>query len=314
MTDILFLGTGASIPSKTRALPCVAVRHGSEMILFDCGEGAQRQFMLSPFSFMKVSAIFVTHLHGDHILGLPGLLQTMGMSGRKNELMICGPPGTENAVRCLLKACDRSYTDHDPDAIRDLEFPLKVVEMEDSDFIELRSCKVHAFTTDHGVKSIGFKFIENDLPGKFDRDKAIKSGLRPGKDFSDIQNGISVNGVNPIEIVGPPRPGCSIIYTGDTVPCDRLNDMAMHADMIIHESTYSAKDSKLAADNKHSTAENAAELALRSNTRMLVLTHVSNRYDDLNEISDEAKAIFKNTLLAQDMMMLTMSKKDIRSV
>lgn len=314
MTDILFLGTGASIPSKTRALPCVAVRHGSEMILFDCGEGAQRQFMISPFSFMKVSAIFVTHLHGDHILGLPGLLQTMGMSGRKNELIICGPKGTENAVRCLLKACDRSYTDHDPDAIRDLEFPLKVVEMVHGDMIELRSCKVAAFDTDHGVRSLGFKFIENDLPGKFDKERALELGLRPGKEFSDIQNGMIVNGVDPSKIVGPPRPGCSMIYTGDTIPCASLDDAAMHADLIIHESTYSSKDSKLAVDNKHSTAEDAANLASRSGARMLVLTHISNRYDDLDPILDEARSIFKNTLLAQDMMMLSMTKKSIRSV
>lgn len=313
MTDILFLGTGASIPSKMRALPAIAVRHGSDMVLFDCGEGVQRQFMLSPFSFMKVTSIFITHLHGDHLLGLPGLLQTMGMSGRSRELLIAGPVGVTKSVENLLAACDRSYTSHDPDPKRDLEYPLKVIEMDDGDVLRFKGYSVEAFRTEHGVRSIGFKFIEDDLPGKFDKEKAISMGLRPGKDFADIQNGMTVNGIDPGEIIGKPRPGKTIVYSGDTVPCDGLSKAAVNADVLIHEATYVSRDGKLAKENKHSTAAEAAALARDANAKALILTHMSNRYDDLGVVLDDAKRIFENTVLAYDMLLLTITSKGIRS-
>lgn len=314
MTDLLFLGTGASIPSKTRALPAIAVRQSSDIVLFDCGEGVQRQFMISPMSFMKVSAIFITHLHGDHILGIPGLLQTMGMSGRKNELFIGGPKGIKRSVELLLAACHRSYTDHNPDATKDLEFPLNIMEMGQGSEVKFKGYSVSSFCTDHGVVSLGFKFTEDSHPGKFDRERAIRLGLVPGKDFSAIQSGETVKGVAPKEIIGPPRAGCTIVYSGDTVPCETLKRAAEGAEILIHESTYSGKDLKMARENKHSTAADAAELAKHADVKMLVLTHISNRYDDLSLIRDEASRIFKDTILAEDMLMLNITRKGIRSV
>lgn len=314
MTDVLFLGTGASIPSKNRTLPAVAIRHDSEVVLFDCGEGVQRQLMLSPLSFMKITAIFVTHLHGDHILGLPGLLQTMGMSGRRNPLLVAGPKGTTHSVRSLLGACDRSHKDRNPDPINDLEFPLEVVEMEHGQIIQMKGYSVKAFKTEHGVESIGFRFIENDLPGRFDKEKALSLGLDPGKDFSDIQKGITVKGISPSEIIGRPRPGCSIVYTGDTIPCDTLTEAVENATLLIHESTYSETDSKLATDNLHSTAKDAATLAKNTNVKMLALIHVSNRYDEPETLLEEAQAIFKNSIMPKDMDMLSITQKGIRSV
>jgi len=314
MTDILFLGTGASIPSRTRALPAVALRHGPDILLMDCGEGVQRQFMISPMSFMKVSSIFVTHMHGDHVLGLPGLLQTMGMSGRKNELLIGGPKGIGQSVKMLLGACCRSYTERDGDPANELEFPLKIVEMEDGREIGFDGYSVTSFKTDHGTESLGYVFRENDSPGKFNRQKAVRLGLVPGKDFSAIQRGETVHGITPGMILGPPRRGCRIVYTGDTAQCAELDKAAKGADVIIHESTYSAPDAELAKKHKHSTASDAAELARRSGARMLVLTHISCRYDDPSVLTDEASAIFGNTMIADDMTMLSVTRKDIRSV
>jgi ribonuclease Z len=311
MLDILFLGTGASIPSRTRSLPCVAVRNDSDITVFDCGEGAQKQFMISPFSFMKVSSIFITHFHGDHILGLPGLLQTMGMSGRKRPLRICGPPGIERSTEFLLAACERSFVKKDEDPLKELEFPLEVIEMAPGDAVEVKGGKVLAFRTEHGLESLGYKFIQDDVPGRFDKEKALSLGLRPS-DFSKIQDGETVKNVTPDMIIGPVRPGHSIVYTGDTIPCEGITEVSMNADVLIHESTYSEKDAGLAKENLHSTATDAANTALSSNVRKLVLIHVSNRYDNLSELEKEASEIFENTTLAHDMMMLSISRSEIR--
>ena len=314
MTDILFLGTGAGIPSRARSLPCVAIRHGSDIILFDCGEGAQRQMMASPMSFMKISAIFITHFHGDHLLGLPGLLQTMGMSGRKKEVVIGGPKGIADSVKYMLAACERTYTEKDPtDPTKELEFPLKIIEM-DSTTVEFNGYRVESFETKHGVTSIGFKFTEGDRPGKFDKDKAIGLGLKEGKDFSLIQEGKTVNGVSPEQILGPGEPGRSIVYSGDTAPCDQLSEAAKDAHVLIHESTYAEGENELAKKYLHSTCMDAAKLASEANVKALLLTHMSNRYDDLEMLRKEAMRVFENTMLAHDMDMLQLTKSGLRSV
>ena len=314
MTDILFLGSGASIPSRSRSLPCVAIRSGSDIVLFDCGEGTQRQMMISPMSFMKISGIFITHFHGDHLLGLPGLLQTMGMSGRKKEVVIGGPKGITDSVRHLLAACERTYTEKDPsDPTKELEFPLRVIEM-DSTTVEFDGYRVESFTTEHGITSIGFKFTENDRLGKFDRDKAVSLGLREGKDFSLIQEGKTVNGVSPDDVMGPKEPGRAIVYSGDTRPCAGLSEAARNAHVLIHESTYAESERELAGKYMHSTCTEAAELASEANVKVLLLTHVSNRYDDIELLRKEASMIFENTMLAHDMEMLQLTKDGLRSV
>jgi len=311
MTDVLFLGTGAGIPSRTRSLPCVAVRHGSEIILFDCGEGVQRQMMISPFSFMKVSAIFITHLHGDHILGLPGLLQTMGMSGRKNLLTVCGPEGMAESVKAMLAACERTYVEKMPtDPLGELEFPLKVIEMHDSE-IKFQGFSVFSFPTDHSVRSIGFVFQEDELPGKFNAAKAKELGIRT-KDFSLIRKGNPVGNVTPEMIIGPPRPGCRIVYTGDTAPSPAVTEASEDADLLIHESTYSESESELARNYKHSTSADAARCAADAGAKMLALVHISNRYEDPEVLRTEASAIFPNTVVPSDMTLISISSKKVR--
>ncbi|MDR3074632.1 MAG: ribonuclease Z [Candidatus Methanoplasma sp.] len=303
MLDILFLGTGASIPSRDRGMPSVAVRCGTEIVLFDCGEGTQRQMMTSPFSFMKVKGIFITHLHGDHFLGLPGLIQTMGLSGRKDDLVVCGPEGLSQGINAFLSVCEG-----------EMGFTLKTIDMISGDRLEFDRFSVTAFTTEHTVPSLGYKLTENDYKGRFDRKKAAALGLRPGPDFARLHNGDAVGDVTPDMIVGPPRPGCSVVYSGDTVPCRELSDAATGADVLIHESTFSGKESKLAPEHKHSTSVQAAETARECGCRILFMVHISNRYEDRYALEKEAKNIFADSFAPRDMDLYTVSRESFRLI
>jgi len=303
MIEILFLGTGASIPSRDRAMPCAAVRCGTDIVLFDCGEGTQRQMMISPFSFMKIKGIFITHMHGDHFLGLPGLLQTMGLSGRKDKLIVRGPEGMSAALDAIFSVCEGN-----------IEYELDIDEIEHGDLIEFDKFTISVFRTDHTAKSFGYKLSEKESRGRFNKEKAVRLGLSPGPDFSKLQNGETVKGVTPDMVMGPSRPGCSLIYSGDTFPCRELSDAATGADALIHESTFSGKESKLAADHKHSTSLQAAETARECGCRALFLIHISNRYDNKAEIEEEAKAVFPNTAVPNDMDMYKVSKDAVRRV
>ena len=294
MVDILFAGTGASVPSRERSLPCVAVRMNKDIILFDCGEGSQRQLMISPFSFMKVKAIFVSHLHGDHFLGIPGLLQTMSMSGRKDDVLLVGPEGFKDVIGHLIEACGG-----------DIAYNIDIVEASDGDKFVFKEFIVSVFEVMHNIPSLGFAFEENERPGKFNRSEAISLGLRPGPDFSKLQKGETVNGVRPEDIIGPARRGRRVVYSGDTVRCGRIAEAAKDADVLIHESTYISKDSGLAKEHMHSTSADAANTAKEANVSVLFITHMSNRYDDLTEMENECRSVFQNTVLAKDMLMFT---------
>lgn len=302
MFEILFLGTGASVPSRDRSLPCVAVRQGRSISLFDCGEGSQRQLMISPFSFMKIDRIFITHLHGDHILGLPGLLQTMGMSGRRDPVSVYGPTGLLKALKSMLDACEG-----------ELEYDLRIEEVEGDEEFSFDSFDVTVFRTAHNTPSVGYVYREHDRPGAFNKEKAEKLGLVPGDDFSRLQAGETVNGVTPDQVIGPRRPGCSLVYTGDTVPCKEIMDASKDADVLIHEATYTEEDSGLAKEHFHSTARAAAETAAKCNVRMLALIHISNRYGDSEASLAEAKTVFGNTVAPEDFQMLTVTNGSIRS-
>jgi len=300
MLDILFLGTGASIPSRERAMPGAAVRCGTETILFDCGEGTQRQLMISPFSFMKIKGIFITHMHGDHFLGLPGLLQTMGLSGRKEKLLLCGPDGMKDALNAIFSACEGK-----------IDYEIEMIEAYHGKRIDFNGFSVSAFRTDHNVPSFGYKLTEKESKGRFNKDKAMKLGLRPGPDFSRLLDGETVGNVSPDMVIGPSRPGCSIVYTGDTAPCEELSEAAAGADVLIHESTFSEKEAKLAADHKHSTSVQAAETAKKCGCRALFLIHISNRYDDKGVIEREAKAVFSGSAAPGDLEIYRVTKNNI---
>ena len=302
MFEILFLGTGASVPSRDRSLPCVAVRQGRSISLFDCGEGSQRQLMISPFSFMKIDRIFITHLHGDHILGLPGLLQTMGMSGRRDPVSVYGPTGLLKALKSMLDACEG-----------ELEYELRIEEVEGDEEFSFDSFDVTVFRTVHNTPSVGYVYREHERPGIFNKEKAEKLGLIPGEDFSRLQAGETVKGVTPDQVIGPERPGCSLVYTGDTVPCKDILNASKDVDILIHEATYTEEDSGLAKEHFHSTAKAAAETASKCNVRMLALIHISNRYGDSEASLAEAKSVFGNTIAPEDFQMLTVTNGSIKS-
>ena len=293
MADILFLGTSASVPSRERSLPCIAVRLNRDIILFDCGEGSQRQLMASPFSFMKIKAIFVSHLHGDHFLGIPGLLQTMNMSGRKDDIVLIGPDGFKEIMGHLIKACG------------DILYRMDIIEASDGDTFVFKEFTVKAFSVLHNIRSLGFVFEENERPGRLNRSKAISLGIEPGPDFSRLQKGETVNGVTSKEVTGTPRKGLKIVYSGDTVSFPRIAQIAKNAEVLIHEATYSSEDSELAKKHMHSTAHDAASAAKDADVSLLIITHTSNRYDDLSILEDECRKIFPNTVLAEDMMLFT---------
>ncbi|MCL2148332.1 MAG: ribonuclease Z [Methanomassiliicoccaceae archaeon] len=290
MLEILFLGTGASIPSRERAMPSVAVRCGGEIALFDCGEGTQRQLVMSPFSFMKVKGIFITHMHGDHFLGLPGLLQTMGLLGRKEKLLVRGPPGLSAGLDAVFSVCEGA-----------MGYEVDVAEVSHGDTTEFGGFSVSAFGTDHTVPSFGYKMSERDAKGRFDKKRASELGLSPGPDYSRLQAGETVRGVEPRMVIGPPRPGSTLVYTGDTVPCAGLAEAAMGADALIHESTFLERESGIAAERKHSTALQAAEAAARCGCGALFLIHISNRYEDKSVVEGEARAVFANSVAPDDM-------------
>ncbi len=301
MFDLLFLGTGASVPSRSRGLPCVAVKRGSDIVLFDCGEGSQRQLMLSRFSFMKIRAIFITHLHGDHFYGLPGLLQTMGMSARKDPLLVCGPEGMKDALTVCLNVCEG-----------EIEYPLEIRDVVPGDVIEVGDLKVSVFKTEHGIMSQGYVIREPDQVVKVDKAKAIELGIH-GKDFRLLEKGEVVNGVRMEDLLLPPVPGKSVAYTGDTRKCQSVIDAVHGVDVLIHESTYSSSEEDHALEHNHSTAVWAAEVAKEAGVGTLVLTHLSNRYKDREVLRKEAAEIFQNTVVPADFDLFIMTKTGIRS-
>jgi ribonuclease Z len=294
MVDVLFVGTGACVPSRERSLPCVALRIKKDVILFDCGEGSQRQLMVSPFSFMKIKAIFISHLHGDHFLGLPGLLQTMSLSGRKDDIILAGPEGFGDSVRSVIKACGGGIT-----------YGMDIIDASDGDTFVFKEFIVKAFSVSHKVPALGFALEENRRKGKFDRSKAESLGLTPGPDFTRLQNGETVKGVTPDDVIGPSRRGRRVIYSGDTARCASVTEIAKDAEMLIHEATYLSGDADMAKEHMHSTAADAASVAKDANVSVLFVTHVSNRYDDPSLIEKECRDIFSNTVLAKDLMLFT---------
>ncbi len=292
MLELLFLGTGASVPSRDKATSCIAVRNGSDIILMDCGEGSQRQIMISPFSFMKIRAILITHLHGDHVFGLPGLLQTMSLTGRKESVTIYGPPGIRDCIDAFMTVTQGETV-----------YPMEIIEVSGGESFAVRDMTVSVYRTEHNMASVGYRIDEKDRPGKLDREKALSLGIKDGPDMSRLKNGETVNGVRPEQVLGPTIKGSSISYTGDTVKTESVTKGSKGVSVLIHESTYMSSDSELAKEHFHSTALQAAETAKECGASCLILTHVSQRYNDLNDVVAEARTVFENTLAAEDMQL-----------
>ncbi len=295
--EIVFLGTGGSVPTRNRNTSATAVRVGSEILLFDCGEGTQRQLMSSTVSFMKITRIFITHLHGDHFLGLPGLIQSMNFAGRLEPLEIYGPEGTSTTVDTILNL-----------GYFQAGFEVVGHDVADLDAVHGKGYTVKAVRTDHSIPSFGFVLSEDVRPGKFNKAKAMELGVPEGPFYSKLQSGSSVNvdgrTISPEMVIGDPRPGLKVAFSGDTRPSEHFMESVLGCDLLVHEATADVSLQEKAKEFGHSTARDAATIALLAGVKALYLNHFSGRYEDVGLLVDEARDIFPNTFASEDLMVL----------
>lgn len=292
---VTFLGTGGAVPTTQRNTSSVFCRREGERFLFDCGEGTQRQMMRFGTGF-GVSHIFVSHLHADHTLGIPGLLQTMDFNERSEALAIHVPSGQQRRIERLVGA-----TGTDP------SFPIRIHGVDDGDVaLDADEYEIRAFATDHDAPSVGYALVEDDRKGRFDREYAEEElGLSPGPEYSKLHNGEAVEHdgrtIEPEEVVGPPRPGRTVVYTGDTRPCGSVVAAAADADLLIHDSMFGDDRQDRAEETGHSTAREAAAVANDAGAKRLALTHISSRYaGDASRLADEARHVFDGDLFVAD--------------
>jgi ribonuclease Z len=279
-------------------LSAVAVRRKSELLLFDCGEGTQRQMIQAGVGFNRKTKIFVTHMHGDHILGLPGLLQTMSLLDRTKKLEIYGPHGIKDFVEAISKTV--RFT---------LVFPVQVIEVESGLVFEEKEYGVYATQSNHMDPSLAYALVEKPRPGRFNTEKARSLGVPEGPLWSKLQCGNSVKlpdgrTVEPKMVLGHPRPGRKIVYTGDTGASEGIVELAENADLLIHEATFEDELKERAVEDGHSTPSMAAETAKQAGVKLLVLIHISARYKDASLLLEQARKIFGNTEVAEDFLQL----------
>ncbi len=292
--ELVFLGTSSALPTKHRNHSAIALKAFGEIILLDCGEGTQRQMTQARLSPMKVNKILLTHFHGDHFLGLPGLVQSMAFRGRKSPLHVFGPVG----ITCIMDHIENLgyFT---------LSFPIHTYELVSGLVIENEDYRVSCCPTKHGVPSLAYSIEEKRSP-KFLQEKAMALGVKPGPDFGKLQAGVPLNlgdkKVLPEQVLGEDRKGRRIVYSGDTRPCADMINFSQDADVLIHESTFDNSHQDKAVENGHSTASEAAKIAKTAQVRKLILTHISTRYRDTDLLLEEALKIFENSVLAQDLM------------
>jgi ribonuclease Z len=294
--DLVFLGTSGSVPTARRGLSGLLVRRGGERILVDCGEGTQRQLLRSTIGLVELPEVFVTHFHADHYLGLPGMLKTFALRGRELPLTVYGPPGLVELFGALRRVFGK------------LTYTLELIEVRPGDVLDRGDYRIVVFKVAHGAVANGYALVESPRPGRFDVEAAAALGVPEGPLYGRLQHGESVEledgrRVSPEQILGPPRPGRKIVLAGDTAPSRSVLDIARNADVLVHEATFAAEEHERAAETAHSTALGAAELARAANVRMLVLTHLSNRYFG-PEISREAREVFAQTVVPRDFDMI----------
>jgi len=269
---LTFLGTSAAQPTLHRNLSGLAVKANADLLLFDCGEGSQRQMVRFGTGF-TVDAVFFTHFHADHYLGIIGFLRTLGMMGRDTPVQLYGPP---TARRLLHQAVHLG--------VESLSFPVEIHELRDGDTVKRRGYSVQAVAVDHRINALGYVLQEEERPGKFNLEKVQALGVPPGPLYGQLQRGEPVElsdgrVVRPEEVVGEPRPGRRLVISGDTRPCPSLVRAAKDADLLIHESTFSDDEQARALETRHSTAREAAQVAREAGAKRLILTHLSSRHD-----------------------------------
>jgi ribonuclease Z len=300
--QITFLGTAGSYPTRERNPSAIALDMEKDVLLLDCGEGTQRQFYQSPVSFMRVRRIFITHFHGDHYLGLPGLVQTMGLNQRTEPLDIYGPKETTRFVEAILNS-GYSYT----------HFPIVTHEIAPGERVAFDAYSVTAAEARHSVPALAYRIDEKERRGRFKADEARALGVH-GSDFALLEEGKPVTTrtgklVLPEQVLGPPRPGRSVVYSGDTRPAPEIIRLAEEADVLIHEATFLEELKSLADAWGHSTALGAATVAQKAGVRALYLTHFSARYPELTGSEAEAHQAYPSAIAAHDLLELQVHQR-----
>ncbi len=321
--ELIILGSSAAIPVRERNLSSTALKYKNEILLFDCGEDLQRNFIKAGLKLNKPLKILVSHYHGDHIIGLPGLLFRFGLNHRTAPVTIYGPVNlflylfVHRKVLGLKANYPISIVEIDNDNNKlimfetlESEIPIEEKSLEDNVIFESDKYTLKYTEVDHSVLAFAYSFIEKPRSGKFNPEKVKELGIPESSLWKKLQEGecIDYKGklIDPIKenIVGPKKQGRKVTYSGDTAPCNSLIELGKNSDVLIHEATFSKELSDMAIEKKHSTATDAATDAKKMGAKQLILTHISSRYrdDSLLELLEEAKEIFTNTLMAEDLM------------
>jgi ribonuclease Z len=286
--SVFFAGTGGSVPGPRRGLPAILIRRGADRLLFDCGEGTQRQLVRS-VGLADLDSVFITHFHADHWLGLPGMLKSFALREREQPLTVYGPPGLKELMAQSQFIYGR------------LPYELSVVELQPAEAVERAGYRVAAVPVQHHRRgqAFGYVLVEDARPGHLDPELAARLGVTPGPDFGRLQRGETVNGVAPEQVMGETREGRKVVISGDTAPCEALRIAAHQADVLVHEATFTDQDLERARETGHSTARQAAEVAREAQVRMLALVHLSTRHSAA-DCKAEARAVFAGAQVPRD--------------
>jgi ribonuclease Z len=288
--SVAFLGTGGAVPSARRSTASLLVSRGGERLMFDCGEGTQRQLQKS-LGLVQVDEVYLTHFHADHFLGLPGMLKTYDLTDRETPLTVYGPRGLQDLFKTLGRLIGR------------IGFRLDLVEVEPGDVMDLEGGEIRAFEVKHSVRACGYALVEDERPGRFDLEAAKRLGVPEGPAFAALQRGEPVAGsagqVGPEQVVGEPRAGRTVVITGDTGPCEATVEAARGAELLVHDASFAEEEQQRALDTGHSTIGQAASVAREAGVKMLAAVHISSRYH-VGAVLEEARAVFEPTVAPRD--------------
>ncbi len=294
---LFFLGTSAAQPTENRGLSCVCLEREGEILMFDAGEGSQVTYAKSGLGWNKKMKIFVTHLHGDHCIGILGLLQTMSMQRRTEKLEIYGPKGIDEFIGANIRVLNFG-----------LSFPVMINLIDDKEVLEAEQYFISVSKAEHSIPAYSYLFCERDKPGKFFKEKAKELGIPEGKLWGDLQKGekikIGDKIILPSQVLGEKRPGKKIGISGDTRPTKKLEKFFQNCDYLIFDSTFLDELKQKAIETFHSTAKEAATLAKNANVSNLILTHFSARYSEEQLLIDEAKKIHNSVIAARDLLVV----------